>query len=184
MLANTGFSTTPSPSPPESSTFPAWISSLLMSLILVVSIDLIVVVRNVNLSLLLNCLKYWLLNECFREEGRWRWAKAYNVFALGEGTSDLESREKVWFGQRAVQHNSLICLVQSVKHLEAVELLLGVWVVWFDLAARLAVILQEKETRGDSPVSPKTHHLLHFVDFVSCAIRQNCPPPPTPKTAF
>ena len=60
-------------------------------------------------------------------------------------------------------------LVQSVKHFEAVvslaELLLAVWVVWFDLAARLAVILQEKETRGDSPVSPKTHHLLHFVDL-------------------
>ena len=75
-------------------------------------------------------------------------------------------------------------LVQSVKHFEAVELLLAVWVVWFDLAARLAVILQEKETRGDSPVSPKTHHLLHFVDFVSYDIRQNCPPPPTPRTVF
>ena len=81
-------------------------------------------------------------------------------------------------------HNSLICLVQCVKHFEAVELLLAVWVVWFDLAARLAVILQEKETRGDSPVSPKTHHLLHFVDFVSYDIRQNCPPLPPPELSF
>ena len=77
-------------------------------------------------------------------------------------------------GQSAAQQFDL---VQSVKHFEAVELLLAVWVVWFDLAARLAVILQEKETRGDSRVSPKTHHLLHFVDFVSSDIRQNCPPP-------
>ena len=73
-------------------------------------------------------------------------------------------------------------LVQSVKHFEAVVSLTELlWVVWFDLAARLAVILQEKETRGDSPVSPKTHHLLHFVDFVSCAIRQNCPHRPPPS---
>ena len=66
---------------------------------------------------------------------------AHNVFALVDGTSDLESREKVWFVQ----------LLVHTLHSKAVGL------IW------PGVILREKETRGDSQVSPTTFYILYLI---------------------
>ena len=141
---------------------------------------------HVNLTLLLNCLKKLTLEWMFSRRRKMTVGEGLQCFCFGwrHKWSGESWEGLIWTESSAAAQQ--FDLVQSVKHFEAVvslaELLLAVWVVWFDLAARLAVILQEKETRGDSPVSPKTHHLLHFVDFVSCDIRQNCPQPL--RTAF
>ena len=84
---------------------------------------------------------------------------AYNVFALGEGTTDLESREKLWFGHKHYK-------VQRSVKVNAFEWI-AVEVVWVDLAG--AWFYGKRRHGVTSQSHPKTHHILHFVGTVTCS---------------
>ena len=82
---------------------------------------------------------------------------AYNVFALGEGTSDLESREKLWFGH--LPSPPLQSVTFKVFHWFVVEV---VW-VWFGRG----VILRVVGDTGWLASLNQTHHILHLLSTVA-----------------